>query len=266
MTTGVEETGVDSTGAEDADIDPAGTDPDRVSVDVESDVDATTDDAIELDVYPTDTAADVDSAIDAETDQDPASTDVAVDPTSADDVTSVEEDRYQLDSKAELELVSIGATELQVQGTTLDSAAAELGIPALILSVEGSALEDAGQSVTSGPQLVIVTSFVENTVEASGGAGIDQLDATAELELVSTGVTGVLGTAPDSAAGGKELTTPKLALLVEGAAAALEEAGQSVTVGPQLVRVTSFVENTVASRGASAAILSRADKFCFCVP
>lgn len=180
----------------------------------------------------------------------------------------------QLDWKTALELVSTGTGVTGVLGATLDSAAAELGTPTLTASVEeGVAVDDAGQSGTSGPQLVRVTSFVENTVESIGG------DATSlgvkALELVSTGATGVLGTTLDSAAA--ELGTPTLILSVQGAldsaaaelgtpastlsvkGTAVEEAGQSGFSGPQLVIVTSFVENTVASSGASAPILSRAD-------
>lgn len=165
-------------------------------------------------------------------------------------------------------------------GAMLDSAAAELGIPALTASVEeGRAVDDAGQSGTSGPQLVIVTSFVENTVESTGGEATSL--GVKALELVSTGVTGVLGATLDS--GAAELGTPTLTLSVDGApgvqgaldsaaaelgipaptlsveGTAVEDAGQSGFSGPQLVIVTSFVENTVASSGASAPILSRAD-------
>lgn len=194
-----------------------------------------------------------------------------------------EADADQLDWNTALELVSIGTGVTGVLGATLDSAAAELGTPILTASVEeGVAVDDAGQSGTSGPQLVRVTSCVENKVESVGG------DATSlgvkALELVSTGATGVLevGTSMlDLAAA--ELGTPTLILSVEGAAGvqgaldsaaaelgtpastlsvkgtAVEEAGQSGFSGPQLVIVTSFVENTVASSGASAPILSRAD-------
>lgn len=186
----------------------------------------------------------------------------------------------QLDWKTALELVSTGTGVTGVLGATLDSAAAELGTPILTASVEeGVAVDDAGQSGTSGPQLVRVTSFVENTVESIGGDATS-LDVKSP-ELVSTGATGVLGATLDSAAA--ELGTPTLILSVEGAAGvqgaldsaaaelgtpastlsvkgtAVEEAGQSGFSGPQLVIVTSFVENTVASSGASAPILSRAD-------
>lgn len=234
-----ETSGVDSTGTEDAPLDPTGTDPETVSVSVESDgaTDPIDEKAIELDV-----------ATDADQDQDPSSMDIDVDVTISDDVNA-DEDKTQLDSK-ELELVSTGPTP-EPQPRDSAGGVKELKYPALRL------VDDAGQSVTSGPQLVIVTSFVENTVasEGKGEAGADQLDWKIALELVSTGtgVTGVLGAMLDSAAA--ELGTPILTASDEEGIA-VDDAGQSGTSGPQLVRVTSFVENTVESIGGDATSLN----------
>lgn len=179
--TGVDETGVDATGTEDAPIDPAGTNPETVSVSVESDgtTDPIDETAIELDVS---TDADADADADADQDQDPNSIDVDVDAITADEVTAAEEEITQLLSK-ELNVVSTGLTlEPQPPGT-LDSAGGvkELKKPTPRL------VDDAGQSVTSGPQLVTVTSLVENTVasKCEGEADVDQLDAKTEFELVS---------------------------------------------------------------------------------
>lgn len=183
----------------------------------------------------------------------------------------------QLDANTESELVSTGTGVTGVLGAMLDSAAAELRTPILTDSVDkGVVVDDAGQYGISGPQLVIVTSFVENTVESTGGEATSLGVKALELVSTGTGVAGVLGATLDSAAA--EVGAPTITLSVEGAAGVqgaldsaaaelgtpaltlpVEDAGQSGFSGPQLVIVTSFVENTVASSDASAPILSRAD-------